>query len=436
MASIEKRGDSYRVTVSAGYDAAGRKLRQSATFKPDRLTATGRIKAESVIEKEVQAFAAQFEREVKAGAISGSGSMRFSELASRYLEQYAPAELEAGTADGYRAVLEKRLLPVWGHTRIKELAQKQLDLQAYFNRLALPDREGNTLAASTIRRYMAVMSSVLSWAADMRLIPVNPMEHVRAPREGYKGNQPKSFTIEELKRFIKALDLPQTATYKAHKRTAQSGTVYSVKEYRESRRLPEQFKLFFTLAAFSGCRRGELIALDWSDLDFDACTISVSKSVSKTAHGVIVKSTKTASGVRILNMPPSVMQQAKRWKLHQAEYRLRLGSAWKGQDNVFIQAEGARMYPDTVSAKFKDVLRNYNAQCRPGEELPDIPLHGLRHTAASILINQHTDIAAVSKRLGHSRTSVTLDIYTHAIKEADKDAADKLEVIAQASGIL
>ena len=74
--------------------------------------------------------------------------------------------------------------------------------------------------------------------------------------------------------------------------------------------------------------------------------------------------------------------------------------------------------------------------CRPGEELPDIPLHGLRHTAASILINQHTDIAAVSKRLGHSRTSVTLDIYTHAIKEADKDAADKLEVIAQASGIL
>ena len=436
MASIEKRGDSYRVTVSAGYDASGKKLRQSATFRPDRLTTKGRIKAESVIEKEVQAFAAQFERDVKAGALSVGGSMRFSELVDCYLEQYAASELEEGTADGYQATLEKRLLPALGHIRIRDLAQKQLDLQTYFNRLALPDQDGKSLAPATIKRYMAVLSSVVSWAANMRLIPSNPMEHVRAPREGYREIRPKSFTIEELKRFMEALDLPQTATYKAHKRKAKNGTVYSVQEYKESRKLPEQFRLFFTLAAFSGCRRGELIALDWPDLDFDACTISINKSVSKTAHGVIVKSTKTASGVRIINMPPSVMQQARRWKLHQMEYRLKLGSAWKGQDNVFCQLEGARMYPDTVSAKFKDVLRNYNAQCRPGEELPDIPLHGLRHTAASILINQHTDIAAVSKRLGHSRTSVTLDIYTHAIKEADKDAADKLEVIAQASGIL
>ena len=103
MASIEKRGDSYRVTVSAGYDASGRKLRQSATFKPDRLTATGRTKAE----KEVQTFAAQFEHDVKAGALSVGGSMRFSELVDCYLEQYAALELEKGTADGYRAILEK-----------------------------------------------------------------------------------------------------------------------------------------------------------------------------------------------------------------------------------------------------------------------------------------------------------------------------------------
>lgn len=358
MASIEKRGDSYRVTVSAGYDASGRKLRQSATFKPDRLTATGRTKAESVIEKEVQTFAAQFEHDIKAGALSVGGSMRFSELVDCYLEQYAALELEKGTADGYRAILEKRLLPAWGHTRIKELAQKQLDLQSYFNWLALPDRDGRALSPATIKRYMAVLSSVLSWAVNMRLIPSNPMEHVRAPRESYKEPKPKSFTIEELKRFMEALDLPQTATYKAHKRTAQSGTVYSVQEYRESRKLPEQFKLFFTLAVFSGCRRGELIARDWPDLDFDACTISISKSVSKTSHSVIVKKTKTASGVRIINMPPSVMQQAKRWKLHQAEYRLKLGSAWKGQDHVFIQTEGARMYPDTVSAKFKCLMWN------------------------------------------------------------------------------
>lgn len=436
MASIEKRGDSYRITVSAGYDASGRKIRQSVTFHPDRLTATGRTKADSVIEKEVQAFAAQFERDVKSGSVFGSGSMRFSELVACYLEQYATLELEEGTADGYRAILEKRLLPIWGPVKIKDLAQKQLDLQAYFNRLATPAQDGTRLAVATIRRYMAVLSSILSWAVTMRLIPSNPMEHVRAPREGYKEARPKSFTVEELKRFMEALELPQTASYKTHTRTAQSGTVYRVQEYQESRKLSEQFKLFFTLAVFSGCRRGELIALDWSDLDFDACTIHINKSVGKTAHGVVVKRTKTASGVRFIHMPPSVMQQAKRWKLHQAEYRLQLGTAWQGQNHVFIQTEGARMHPDTVSAKFKDILRNYNAKCRPEDRLPDISLHGLRHTTASILINQHTDIASVSKRLGHSRTSVTLDIYTHAIKEADRDAADKLEGIAQAVGVL
>ena len=93
------------------------------------------------------------------------------------------------------------------------------------------------------------------------------------------------------------------------------------------------------------------------------------------------------------------------------------------------------MYPDTVTAKFRDIIRNYNAHCQPADRLPEITLHGLRHTAASILIAQNTDISTVSKRLGHSRTSVTLDIYTHAIKEADRAAADKLEAIINEANI-
>lgn len=93
------------------------------------------------------------------------------------------------------------------------------------------------------------------------------------------------------------------------------------------------------------------------------------------------------------------------------------------------------MYLDTVTRKFRDIIQNYNAQATESDKLPEISLHGLRHTAASILIGQHTGIATVSKRLGHSRTSVTLDIYTHAIKEADKAAADALDVLARSAGI-
>lgn len=435
MAYIEKRGDTYKITVSDGYSPIGKKLRRTTTFRPDPLTATGRPKAASTIEREVNAYAAEFERNVKAGLVPTESTMRFEELVEKYLEEYAFVELSTGTAEGYQDHLRKILLPVFGNRKIKELYRQQLEIQKFYNNMAKPRKDGTKLAPATIKRSMNIFSGVMKWAVNMQLIPSNPLEHIRTPKEGFKEPQPKSFTIEELKRFIGALELPLVATYKAHDRISQNGNAYMVQEYQESRSLPEQFKLFYILAAFSGCRRGELIALNWSDFDFDRNTISISKSVSKTSAGVIIKSTKTASGIRILNMPPSVMQLAKRWKIHQTAYRLQLGTAWQGQDNVFSQAEGARMYPDTVSAKFKDILRNYNAQCNPDQRLPDISLHGLRHTAASILINQHTDIAAVSKRLGHSRTSVTLDIYTHAIKEADKDAADKLESIAQSAGI-
>lgn len=425
MAYIRKRGKTYTITVSSGYDETGKKITRSTTFTPDYLTATGREKAASVIQRKLEEFAAAFEQQVKTGTAPIGGNLRFSELAARYLEEYAALELEAGTADGYRDIIEKRLLPAWGSMKIKDLCQNQLGLQTYFNKIT--NAQGRPLAPASVRRYMAVMSSVLSWAVDMGLIPSNPMERVKPPKEGFKEPNPKSFTIEELKRFLEALSLPQTATYKAHTRTASTGIVYQVQEYQEQRFLPEQFKLFYLMAAFSGARRGELLALDWSDLDFNAGTVRLYKSLSKTAAGLVIKSTKTASGVRVINMPASVMDLAREWKHHQIEQRLQMGTAWKGKENIFCQADGSRMYPDTVTAKFRDIIRNYNAQCTPADRLPEITLHGLRHTAASILINQHTDIATVSKRLGHSRTSVTLDIYTHAIESADKAAADLLE---------
>lgn len=149
MASIRKRGKSYTIIVSSGYDKTGKKLFKSATFTPDYLTATGREKAVSVIQREVEEFAAAFEKQVKTGIAPISGNLRFSELATRYLEEYAALELETGTADGYRTIIEKRLLPVWGSMKIKDLCQNQLGLQTYFNKLA--GEQGRPLAPSTIR---------------------------------------------------------------------------------------------------------------------------------------------------------------------------------------------------------------------------------------------------------------------------------------------
>ena len=139
-----------------------------------------------------------------------------------------------------------------------------------------------------------------------------------------------------------------------------------------------QFRVFFNLALFCGMRRGELIALEWSDLDFAASSVSVTKSSSAVDGQIITKAPKTAAGIRVISVPASVMAMVKQYRKEWIEYRLSLGSAWEGTNHVFIQWNGRQMYPSTPYNMFKKILRWYNAD-HPADPLPDIPLHGLRH---------------------------------------------------------
>ena len=127
------------------------------------------------------------------------------------------------------------------------------------------------------------------------------------------------------------------------------------------------------------------------------------------------------------------------WKKEEKKLSADLGSLWEGQhaftvgedfeeNFVFIdQKTGGPIFVDTPSKKFKKIIGFYNERCEKGQELPQIHLHDLRHTAASILITTGADISTVSHRLGHSKTSVTLDIYSHWMKESDRAAADMME---------
>ena len=184
MASIRKRGKSYQITVSRGYTPQGDKITQTTTYTPDYYTATGRAKAPSVIERDVAAFAADFEGQVKSGAVIANRTMTFAQLAQDYLDNYAATELQITTADGYREVLDNYLLPAWGHFKIKDLCQDVIGLQRYFNDMTRePGRRGKIVSIATIRRRIAVMSSVMSWAVDMRLIPHNPLSNVHPPQD-------------------------------------------------------------------------------------------------------------------------------------------------------------------------------------------------------------------------------------------------------------
>ena len=123
------------------------------------------------------------------------------------------------------------------------------------------------------------------------------------------------------------------------------------------------------------------------------------------------------------------MELLKSYKLEQNKYRLSIGSQWIGENFLFIQWNGKQMDLSTPYHTFKKIIKNYNKTVteESSKKLPDIPLHGLRHTSATLLISQNIDVRTVSSRLGHAQTSTTMNIYAHSLKKMDEVAADTLE---------
>ena len=250
------------------------------------------------------------------------------------------------------------------------------------------------------------------------------------------------FTQQQAVSFLQALDNPMMYEYTQHNRTAKTGNVTQIRSYQAEHTLNNQLKLFLNLAIYTGCRRGELIALTWQDIDFGTDTIHINKSTCRVNGQIITKTPKTQGSIRSINIPSSVSALAKAWKKEQMEYRFMIGTQWKGGNmdrcNIFIQWDGSQMGLETPYQAFKRIIANYNEHCEnESEKLPDIPLHGLRHTSATLLISSRKmDVMTVSKRLGHNNTSTTLNIYAHAYEELDKKAASTLDNLLSNDGQL
>lgn len=132
------------------------------------------------------------------------------------------------------------------------------------------------------------------------------------------------------------------------------------------------------MALFGGFRRGELMALTWDDIDFDTGTAQINKSMARTQDGIIIKTTKNRSSDRAVVLPAACMELLHRHRIAQKKHRLAVGSYWQDHNMIFTQDNGKPLDPDTPSKVFRKILTRYNA-CH-AEKLPEISLHGLRHT--------------------------------------------------------
>ena len=177
-----------------------------------------------------------------------------------------------------------------------------------------------------------------------------------------------------------------------------------------------------SVALATGLRRGEILGLQWGDIDLDAGTLRVERSLEETNAGLRLKPPKTKSGRRNIALPSETVTLLRAHKVQQMQIRLALGMGKPDADTlVFSDIEGRLLKPHTISRAWRRVVA--------AKKLPAVTFHALRHTHASMLIKAGVDILTISRRLGHSKASVTLDVYGHLIGGADAAAADAISEV-------
>lgn len=202
---------------------------------------------------------------------------------------------------------------------------------------------------------------------------------------------------------------------------------------------PVKYKTMIYLALFGGMRLGELAGLEWSDIDFDNKILKISKaSQYLPGEGTFGKDTKNYSSRRIISLPDTVITLIKKHILLQNGEKAKLGDLWDdGCNRIFTARNGTPMFPSTPSKWFNKFIKEANKRIQDDDSIKKedkhlylldvVNFHGLRHTNASLLIGEGVDVVTVSKRLGHSKTSTTTDIYAHSLKKTDIEASNKLE---------
>lgn len=422
MASIVERNGSYRITVSCGLDYKGNRRRETTTYTPDpSLTPKKRKKA-------AEEFARKFEEQLKNGECVSAEKTTLAEFVDRWLEEYASQKLQPGTVERYKEELDNKLLPAIGHLKLSELRPVKLNsvFAAMTKDGARKDGRGGGYSRATIKKTQDVLSSILRTAVDWEVLEKNPMDKVRVVGEN-PADKIEFFTPEQVAIFLNYIEQPYKIKTRGHKRIDDTGKEYSVGDYETEKELPEQIKVMFNIAIYAGLRKGELLALEWSDVDFKNDTISVTKSTGVVNGVQIIKDPKTKNSHRVIAIPKSLTARIKRLRKERLAHRLKLGNAWRGGEWLFIQDDGRQMSYSTPYSAFHDTLVRYNTGKNPSEQLPLIPFHGLRHTSATLMIAGSQDVKTVSARLGHAETSTTMNIYVHALKENDRIASDAIE---------
>jgi integrase len=360
---IRKKGKGWEVAVFFGRDENGKQLRIWRTA-PTRREA-----------REIEA-SLQYER--STGSLVPGPRITVGEFLDRWLRDVCQVRVSPKTYANYTSIIRLHIMPSIGHVDLGKLTTPVV--QAMVTRLHQKER----LAASTVCLVHRVLKTAMGVAVDWKLVRENPARGVKLPRQENRSR--RVLTIEELQRLMSAP-------------------------------MHDWLALSTLIAATTGMRRGEIAGLRWQNVDLAGGHLRVKSHRVRVGTEVIEGRPKTENSLRGIPIPEILRMALLRHQEEQETLRTLLGGQYLGEDLVITSATSRPVDPTWMTNEFRKVCRE--------NRIPEVRLHSLRHTYATMLLNEaKLPVSVVSRLLGHARVTTTLSIYAHVTEQPREESAE------------
>ena len=320
--------------------------------------------------------------EARGDAVRGitydAGNTTLGDHLKRWLADSVRDTVRQRTYERYESIVRVHLIPSLGRVMLKVLTPAHV-------RSLYREKLDSGLAPRTVLHIHRTLHKALKQAADDGLIPRNVASPVKPPQPRREEIQPLS--CEQMRTLLDTV----------------SG---------------DRLEALYVVAVTAGLRRGELQGLRWDDLDLEAGTLQVRRSLSEPKGGYIFEAPKSGKGrnIRLTQMATAALS---RHRKRQVEEKLRAGAAWQEHGLVFPSGIGTPTLGGNLNRSFKATLRR--------ARLPEIRFHDLRHTSATLLLRQGVNPKYVQDLLGHADISLTLNTYSHVLPDMGDAAATAMD---------
>jgi integrase len=330
--------------------------------------------------KEVLDQIKKAQREQEQGALVPASKQTVKQFLEYWLENVHKLRIRQSSYTKYRKALNYHILPELGHIQLQKLTSEHIDV--FYAKLLNKGK-----SPKSIKDIHGILHVALKYAVKKKRLARNVADDIDLPRiERYRS---QVLDKAQARRLLKV-----------------------VKENR--------YETLLTVALATGMRRGELLALRWSDIQFDTKSLHIQRTVYRVKGvGYVESEPKTNKGRRTIMLPQFVIAVLKQHRAQQLESRLQAGPLWIDQDLVFCNMTGNFLYPDNVSADFKRLVEKAG--------LPLMRFHDLRHSAATLLLAMGVHPKVVQELLGHTQISMTMDIYSHMLPSMQREAVEGLD---------